>query len=183
MGRAPQLGRVHSRIVAGAFDALSVAASIRLRATAVQPLVSRPGRLVARAETPDGPIALKIDDEPGTFRSELETIATLAAGGLPVPDVRAHRDDGPAVLALSWIDGTGMSATRSRPRSVRPVCCFAVCTRSRSRRSGTWTARWPAGSTSSCRGGSATGHRPRWATAGGHGSTACSRCCPSGTAA
>lgn len=74
---------------------------------AVRVLARRPGRIVSRVRTPDGPAVRK---EGGTFDAEVAAIARLAAAGLPVPRVLAHE---PGRLLLSWTDGDGLSAASS----------------------------------------------------------------------
>ena len=78
----------------------------------------RTGRVVAQVGDDGGRLyAVKLDNTPGAFDADVSGNATLAAIGLPVPEIVAHRPGPPAVLVLRWIEGDPISA--SSPRSAQ----------------------------------------------------------------
>ena len=97
------------------FDVGAIVARYGYRAGAIEVLVDRPGRLVARVTIDGGrALALKVDDDPAAFVPERASIGRLAAHGLPVPAILGFSDVRPAHLVLDWIPGEPLSS-RSAP--------------------------------------------------------------------
>ena len=76
-------------------------------------LLRREGRLVARAQTSDGPVAVKLSGEAGAFVPEVAAVRRLSAAGLPVTEVVAHAEGPPACLVLRWVEGEALSSAGS----------------------------------------------------------------------
>lgn len=81
-------------------------------------LLRREGRLVVRAETTVGPVAVKVSDDAGAFVAEEAAVRRLARAGLPVADVIVHAEGPPACLVLTWVEGEALSSA-SGPEAQR----------------------------------------------------------------
>jgi len=81
-------------------------------------LLRREGRLVVRAETTIGPVAVKLSDDAGAFLAEEAAVRRLARSGLPVAGVIAHAEGPPACLVLTWVEGEPLSSA-SPPEAQR----------------------------------------------------------------
>lgn len=81
---------------------------LRLRRT----LVLRATRVVAQVADGSGHLfALKADGEPGALAGDVAAIETLAAVGVPVPEIVAYQTGHRDVLIMSWIDGEPISSS------------------------------------------------------------------------
>jgi aminoglycoside phosphotransferase (APT) family kinase protein len=88
---------------------------------AITTLQQRTGRLIARAQTASGPVAVKVAADADAFVAEAAAIRRLAAHGLPVATILHHTPGPPAYLVLSWIEGDALSSATSSPGAQHAV--------------------------------------------------------------
>jgi len=91
-------------------DLQSVVRAQGFQPGAVERLVDRPDRVVARLDTDRGVVIIKASTCKGGFAAEVAANRRLAALGIPVQQVLAFDDEPPSFAVLSFIEGQPLSS-------------------------------------------------------------------------